>query len=63
MRQNYLVLKGTIQATANMKTHQFPVKIVIPQGFPFHPPRIYLDMSIPVDMLKSKSYLGHQNSI
>jgi len=63
MRQNFLVLKGPIQSTVNSQNYQFPIKIVIPQGFPFHAPRVYLDMSIPVHMLNSKSYLGQQNAI
>lgn len=62
MRQNYLVLKGTVSSTVNSQTHQFPVKIIVPQGFPFHPPRVYLDMPITTDMLKSKSYLGQSNA-
>ena len=63
MRQNFLVLKGVIQAIMNSQTHSFPIKIVIPQGYPFHPPKVYLDMSIPMSMLNSKTYLGSQNSI
>lgn len=38
------------------------MKIVIPQGFPFHPPRVYLDMQIPMSLLKQKTYLGEMNA-
>lgn len=61
MRQNYIVLKGVVYTSVNSQHLNFPIKIVIPQGFPFHPPRVYLDMSITMQMLQSKSYLGQQN--
>ena len=44
-------------------THSFPIKVVIPQGFPYHPPRVFLDMNIPVALLQSKPYLGSMNAI
>jgi UEV domain len=59
MRQNFLVLKGRIESKVNAQAQQFPIKIVIPQGFPFRQPKVFLDMSISMQMLQSKPYLGH----
>lgn len=61
-RQNFLVIKGLISANHMGINHSFPIKIVIPQGFPFHPPRVFLDKNIPVSLLSSKTYLGKMNS-
>lgn len=58
MRQNFLVTKGRIEAKVNNQAHQFPIKVVIPQGFPFKPPKVFLDMSITMHMLQSKTYLA-----
>ena len=63
MRQNYLVLKGMISVEDKGQKHYFPIKIVIPQGFPFHPPRVYLDMPLKKHILEQKSYLGQMNSV
>jgi hypothetical protein len=63
LRQNYLVLKGAIVAIVNGQTNQFPIKMIIPQGFPYNPPRVYLDMSLPLSLVQSKDYLGNQNAI
>ena len=54
-----MVLKGPLPCSS----HNLPVKIVIPQGFPFHPPKVYLDMQIPIALLKTKTYLGDMNAI
>lgn len=62
MQQNYLVLRGTVSSTVKMQTHDFPIKIIIPQGFPHMAPRVFLDKAISVQMLQSKSYLGQMNA-
>jgi len=45
------------------QNYNFPIKIVLPQGFPFHPPKVFLNMSLSVQMAKSKNYIGSQNLI
>ena len=63
MLQNYLVLIGNVTSSVTGQASQFPIKIIVPQGFPFVPPKVYLDMKISDHMLQSKSYLGQQNAI
>eukprot|EP00347_Sterkiella_histriomuscorum_P021654 403333228 len=62
IRQNYLVLKGTISCQSGGQNHNFPVKIILQQGFPFHPPRVFLDMQISLQLLQKKTYLGQMNA-
>ncbi|CDW87918.1 tumor susceptibility gene 101 protein [Stylonychia lemnae] len=63
IRQNFIVLKGAVQCQASPQPfNTFPLKIVIPQGFPFHPPRVFLDMQISIKLLQSKTYLGQMNA-
>lgn len=60
--QNFLVLKGQINCQGPYSNNFFPVKIIIPQGFPFHPPKAFLDMQISIALLQKKTYLGQMNA-
>jgi len=57
------VLTGTVTSTEGGQTHSFPIKTIIPQGFPFVAPKVFLDMKISMQMLSSKPYLGQMNAI
>ncbi len=63
MRQNYLVLKGLIGIEDRGQQYYFPIKIVVPQGFPYNPPKVFLDMALKRNILDSKQYLGALNAI
>jgi hypothetical protein len=58
---NYLVFKGPIPVPALRQ--QFPVKYILPANYPMAPPKIYFDFQLPMEVVKSCSYIGEQNMI
>ena len=57
------MLTGTVSSSEGGQSHTFPIKTIIPQGFPFVAPKVFLDMKISMQMLSSKPYLGQMNAI
>ena len=58
---NLLILKGPIVIKQNSET--FPIKIILVNGFPFRPPKVYVDKSLSQSVVQSKQYLGQFNEV
>ena len=62
MTQNYLCLVGNLSTTDTRgQRNDYPIKIIIPQGFPFVAPKVFLNMSLKKSIIDMKSYLGSMN--
>jgi hypothetical protein len=46
-----------------MNDEAMPVKVILVNGFPFRPPRAFIDKQMNPAVVHNKSYLGAQNEI
>ena len=46
-----------------MPGETFPLKVILVNGFPYKPPRVYVDKQLTQAVVHNKAYLGHQNEV
>jgi ubiquitin-protein ligase len=57
---NLLILKGPLTCQAGMS---FKMKVILPQNFPYRAPKAYIDETLEMEVIKSKTYIGQFNEI
>ena len=58
---NFLVFIGML--AGKIHVGGYPIKIILPSNYPIHPPKVYFNMNLSIEIVKRVGYIGEQNSL